>query len=264
MPDARTISFLHSGDMGDIVAGMGAVKEYCESRRAKARLLLDTSGGWHDELCVRQSKGLWMKFGRAQLAYLSPLLLAQPFVACVEEWDGKEAPDTDLNAFRRGFCRPWSAETRKNLLYCHQKALGLPIGWRGPWLRVPVPSEPVREWLAARSSRYHASDQIFKKHLHEIGAFVGTDLELRAFEDCFRVKPNRVLAPTALDLAEEIAASRNIIVNGTLAYWIAVGVGHPHIVHEAGVNIPTTVFAEDVPGLEYAQGAGIKPKGELR
>lgn len=263
MPDAR-ISFLHSGDMGDIVAGMAAVKEHCESRGAKARLLLDTSGGWTNDLCVRQSKGLGMKFGRAQLAYLAPLLDAQPFVACVEEWDGKEAPDADLNEFRRGLCRPWSAETRKNLLYSHQKALGQPVGWRGPWLRAPVPPAPIWEWLAARSTRYHSSDQIYKKHLHEIRAFVGTDLELASFEDCFRVKPNRVLAPTALDLAEEIAASRNILVNGTLAYWIAVGLGHPHIVHEVGADIPTTVFAEDVPGLEYAQGAGIRRREELR
>lgn len=263
--DARAISFLHSGDMGDIVAGLAAVKEFCALRNADARLLLDTSGGWHDAHCVKDSKGLGMKFDENAAKFLTPLLEAQPFVRSVEIWDGKESAYVNLNEFRRGFARPWRAETGCNLLYCHQKALGLPLRYPGPWLADPGPSPFAPcEWLAARSTRYHSSDQIYKKHLDEIDAFLGLPLESQCFHDCFRKwAPRGLVAGDALDLARAVKASKNFIVNGTLAYWIALGIGHPHIVHEVGVDIKTTVFREDIPGLEYAQGKGVRPREEL-
>ena len=43
--DNKIITFLHSGDAGDIIAGLATVKEICEKENAKAILFLDTTGG---------------------------------------------------------------------------------------------------------------------------------------------------------------------------------------------------------------------------
>lgn len=272
-----TISFLHSGDMGDIVAGLGAVSEYCRARGKTARMLLDVSGGWHNELCVRDSGGLGMKFNEGAANFLAPLLRAQPYVASAEIWDGKERADIDLNMFRQGFRRPFVLTTWRNLLYCHQQALGLKIGWHGPWLTFPkkdaarsvsrtdLPMLPVST-ITARSSRYHSSDQMYRRNRDAIGkgAFIGTGLEYEAFVDCTRIEPNRIQIGSALDAAWVIAGSDTMYVNGTLFYWIAVGLGHPHVVHEVGVNIPTTVFRPfSIPGIEYAQGSGLRAISDL-
>ena len=266
--DESATSFLHSGDMGDIVAGMAAVKEFCERNNVKAQLKLDVSGAWTNPLCFRQSKGLGMKFGPKQYEFLKPLLEAQPYVASVEIWQTHEPPildvDFDLNGFRNGFCRPWRSETGKNLVYNHQKLLGLPLRYNGPWLSIPGERLAARqEWIAARSTRYHSSDQIFKKHAAEIKAFVGTPLEAACYEDCLRRRPEYIETPTALDLARAILSYECIVVNGTLAFWIALGLGHPHIVHEVGVGVPSTVFREDIDGLEYAQGGGVRRREAL-
>ena len=246
------VSFRHSGDMGDIVAGMAAVREFCAARGVRARLLLDTSGAWDCPACVRQSGGIGMKFGEAQFAFLAPLLRAQPFVESVEVWDKAERPDVDLNSFRGFLGRPFSA----NLLYAHQRVLGQEVGYRGPWLDAP-PERPTRAVLVARSNRYHSSDQLYNSNREKIRAFVGTDLEHAAFADCTRIVPERVPVADALELAAELAAAKLLLVNGTLAYWIALGVGCPRIMHEVGIGIRTTVFREAVPGLSYVVGSRI-------
>lgn len=259
-----TVSFLHSGDMGDIVAGMAAVKEFCERNGVKAQLKLDVSGAWTNPLCLRQSKGLGMKFGPKQYEFLKPLLEVQPYIQSVSIYGFGETVDFDLNGFRNGFCKPWRRETGKNLLYNHQKLLGLPLRYNGPWLTLPGDKPEVKPgWLAARSTRYHSSDQIFRKHADEIKAFVGTPLEAACYDDCLRQKPEYILTETALDLARAIMSYECFVVNGTLAFWIALGLGHPHIINEVGVNVPSTVFREDICGLEYAQGAGVKRREEL-
>lgn len=267
-----TFSFRHSGDMGDIVAGMAAVKEFCERRGVKARILLDVSGAPDNDICTRQSKGLGMKFRRPQAEFLAPLLRVQPYVDSVETWDCKEQPDCDLNDFRRGFGKPWKYETRKNLLYNHQKVLGLNLHYNGPWLYHDVTQTPSIQFAVARSNRYHSSDQVYRKHVVPRlidpniawdASFLGTRLEYDSFVDCFRVAPTYKECFTALDLQKRIMESQTFYCNGTLAYWIALGAGHPHIVHEVGFNVPSTVFLEDIPGLEYWQGGKVRRREEL-
>ena len=42
---SKNLTFLHSGDMGDIISSLAAVKEVCEKQNKKAILFFDTSGG---------------------------------------------------------------------------------------------------------------------------------------------------------------------------------------------------------------------------
>ena len=51
------LNIVHSGDMGDIIAGLGAIRDVCELNDAKARIFLDTAGGTNDKWCLKQSQG---------------------------------------------------------------------------------------------------------------------------------------------------------------------------------------------------------------
>lgn len=251
----QTLSFKHSGDMGDIVAGLATVKEICERREAMAQIYLDTSGGKDDPLILRQSRGGGLKFNDAAFQFLKPLLEEQPYVAFVGKWQKGIAVDYDLNAFRAVFFdKNLLRTTNQNLLFAHQVVFGLDMGYKGPWLKWPSVKQ-TRSLLAARSNRYHSSDQVYLIHRFELAnernGFMGTDLEYNAFQDCIQHKVPRVAVKNALDAANEIAASKRFIVNGTLFYWIAVGIGHEDIVHEMGVDIPTTLFP-------YCEKMGIK------
>jgi hypothetical protein len=113
---------------------------------------------------------------------------------------------------------------------------------KGPWLD-PIDVPQKRKILLARSNRYHSSDQLYLVQRGETSiGFMGTDLEARCFKDCTRIEVPRVAITNALDAAKEIAASEKFIVNGTLFYWIALGIGHKNIWHELAVDIQTTYF----------------------
>ncbi len=241
----KTLNFLHSGDMGDIIAGLYTVKQICEKEHCKANLFLDTNGGKHDPLIMRQSKGEGQKFNQASYDFLKPLLEVQSFIASVNTWNEflPVSIDYDLNTFRKIFFDMKTIqETNQNLLYSHQYVFGLPMECKGPWLD-PIEAELKRKILLSRSTRYHSSDQMYliQKGEPSMG-FMGTDLEAECFKDCMRLEVPRVEIANALDAAKEIAASEKFLVNGTLFYWIALGIGHSNIWHEVGVDIPTTVF----------------------
>jgi len=241
----KTLNFLHSGDMGDLIAGLYAVRQICERENAKANLFLDTDGGKHDELIMRQSKGEGLKFNQASFDFLKPLLEAQSFVSGVAKWNASlpVTIDYDLNSFRKIFFNKEALQaTNQNLVYCHQYVFGLPMECKGPWLD-PIEVDTKRKVLLSRSTRYHSSDQVYLIQRGEPSmGFMGTDLEAQCFKDCTRIEVPRVEISNALDAAKEIAASEKFIVNGTLFYWIALGIGHKNIWHELGVDIPTTYF----------------------
>lgn len=254
----KTLNFLHSGDMGDLIAGLYTVRRICESEDCKANLFLDTNGGKHDPLIMRQSKGEGLKFNMASYEFLKPLLEEQSFIHVVRPWNQlSPVPiDYDLNEFRKIFFDKESLQaTNQNLVYSHQYVFGLPMECTGPWLD-PIEVETKRKVLLARSTRYHSSDQVYLIQRGEPSmGFMGTDLEAQCFKDCTRMDVPRVEISNALDAAKEIAASEKFIVNGTLFYWIALGIGHKNIWHELAVDIPTTYFknGEDL-HIKYCMG----------
>lgn len=252
----KTLNFLHSGDMGDLIAGLCTVRKICEKEDAKANIVLDMNGGKHDPLIMRQSKGEGLKFNQASYSFIKPLIEEQSFVASVMNWRGGIQIDYDLNKFREIFFNKEALEaTHQNLLYSHQYVFGLPMECTGPWLD-PIDVPQKRKILLARSNRYHSSDQLYLVQRGETSmGFMGTDLEARCFKDCTRMEVPRVAITNALDAAKEIAASEKFIVNGTLFYWIALGIGHKNIWHELAVDIPTTYFPNpDELHLKYCIG----------
>ena len=267
MDDKKIITILHSGDIGDIISSLCAVKQICEKENAKAHYILDPTGGhWNGELdpyvALQSSTGNKFDFEAAR--FVRPLIERQPYVEKCSIMVGKvPQPDINLNSFRKHFIDIGSIpKHHQNLMFLHQLACGLPMGYVGPWLETDVRDGDREDFtLFARSTRYQSAHVLYDFLIHrarQIGPvkFIGTDLEHQVMTNCFRVELPRQKGENAVEMAEEVAKARTVVCNGTALLWIAYGLGHPDVFSEVAVDIPTTVFqhpsAPD--GIHYIQG----------
>ena len=267
--DQKKLTFLHSGDMGDIVAGLATVKEICEKENAKARLFLDSSGGTTcnskelNEIIIGQTKGKGLKFNNAGLLFLKPMIECQDYISSVEKWipELKNIEiDYNLNEFRRSFCDIEVAQkTNQNLEFLHQNAMGLEFGYKGPWLSCPyekLKSSP--KVIVSRSMRVHSAYAYYVVKEEALSqdyvGFIGMDDEYEVFKQTFRYQPPRYKVENALDILRAIDSAEVVIVNSTMLYWIAVGYGHKNIIHELPLDIPTSYYPNEPKTIHYVQG----------
>lgn len=271
----KTITYIHSGDSGDIIASLAAVKQYCGIHNIKARYILDATGGMYngslDPYVAKQTIGKPNKFNKYMAEFIKPLIEKQSYIDSVEICDCANHPrfDVNLNEFRRYFGDRETLPThRQNLLYLHQVTLGLPVGYQGPWMECDTPPKDTDLVLFARSTRYQSAHVMISAILagcerdHRQMGFVGTDLEYACFQDAFKTSPKRIPVNDALEMANVIAGAGAFVVNGTLAYWVALATGKTQIIHELGRDVDTTMFCrDDVPNLIYIEGSRfVTPK----
>jgi len=270
MSDSKTLTFLHSGACGDVIASMSAVKELCERESAKAVIVLDPTGGTtcNDEalnsIIQVQTQGRGYIFSEKQIDFIRPLLEAQPYVSKVVVWreDLHMKIDYNLNRMRlllqdRDVCQ----RTNQNIEFLYQAAFGLKERYNAPWLFVDSSDFKLKkEVLIARSTRYHSAHLWFvlmDKLLRDNSAFIGTKFEHEVFKNALLFEPDFIdCHNSALEAAKTIMASKVFIANGTLLYWIGVGLGHPCIVNELAVDIPTTYYRNSK-NISFVQGGRI-------
>lgn len=89
--------------------------------------------------------------------------------------------------------------------------------------------------------------------LRENCHFIGTRLEYDCFVNSCSFSPVKLETEDALDAAAVINSSEVFISNGTLFYWIGVGLGRPKIINELGVDIPTTYYPNSK-NITFIQG----------
>lgn len=263
--DSDCITFLHSGDLGDFIAGLCAVKEVCEMRGKKAIMVIDTSGGLtcnSDELnrIVRmQTRGNGLKMREKGWNFIKPLVEFQPYIektVMLPDYSGGKI-DYNLNWFRQKFNDPEAIKkTNQNLVFLHQMACGLDYGYKGEWLKCPE-VEKSKKIVVARSTRYQSSHPIYEsldRRLREFGVFIGTKFEFEVFNNCFSFTMEHHDVKDALEAAKEIMSAEVVIFNSSLFYWIAVGLGHKYIMHEFPVDVPCSYFPNQNPPIRYFQG----------
>lgn len=268
----KIITFLHSGKAGDCIASLSFVKHICAREQAKAVFYLDSTGGLasgDDEInsiVQRQTHGKPLNFPKSVCEFLKPLIEAQQYVAnvqIVDKADLETLPhiDYDLNEFRKCFLdRKLNALSRTNLEYAHYAVFGEPLPTKlAPWLSVQPKYSP-KPVIIARTPRYTSAhlwiacqEQILKKD----AMFIGTEFEHKIFQETFDFAPEYYKVKDALEAAELIAGCHTFIANGTLLYWIAVGLGHPEIVHELCVDVHTTYYGSAANNIQYIVGGRI-------
>ncbi len=254
------LTFLHSGDMGDIISSLHSIKQLYDKTKKKAILYLDITGGMtcnNSDLNTSIKNSTYahgLRFNETSYNFLKPLIEIQPYIERVEQWNPGITVDYNLNYFR--FPSMLGIKhNATNLLHLHQVVCKLPVGYIGPWLFCPK-KEFSKKIIVVRSCRYQSCSLFYRhnyKQLRDKAFFLGTDLEYRAFTEEVRFPPAKYTVKDSLEAAILINSSDLIYTNATLFYWIAAGLGK-NIIHEVALGISNTCFKNCAPNIRYMQG----------
>lgn len=226
------VAFKHSGDLGDLIFALPAVRAHLERKApgAKAAVLLSRSPETGEPMTP------------ARAALIKPLLLAQPYVGDVRLWCGERA--IDLDAFRS------SGRTMHfNLADLHLDVLGLPHEERQrPWLTVDrtdrLPGRPV---VFARGPRW--GNPLFNwRRMEEVyglhAFFLGLGAEWELLNMTQGVSVPHVPTANLLEAARLIAGAELFVGGQGVLHAIAEGL-HKRIVLEVSPRAPTPVFVRE-------------------
>jgi len=224
-------TFLHSGDMGDIIYALSAMKAV-----GGGKLFLDVSGG-ADRSVVQIPRGR-TKFNDAAFEFMLPLLVDQTYISEVARWAGEDV-DHDLDRFREHACE------KVNIADMHMRVVGcLPNDVADPWLRSDP--TPIAKVVVSRSLRYHGNYSFwesFTRRDHD-WVFVGTPFEHQVFETVFETRVPYFDVPTAYELARVIAGAELFVGNQNLCRAVAEGLKKNVIVEEYP-RVPNTRFVRE-------------------
>lgn len=231
---------VHSGDAGDVVYSLAAVKAL-----GGGMMFLTPHNKYPWPLNSR-----WARMGGEAdwVDNLAPLVEAQPYILKCRYTHGHPASTThDLNRFRI----PWRNRTAKDfesILKLHMDAFQLPMP-TAPWLTVSDPivieSKPI---VVNRTARYQDLAwpwTAFIEKYHRQMVFVGTLQEYELFcgmaPHCkFDYYPTK----DALELARVIAGCKLFAGNQSLALAIAHGLYKKVVVEEWKLNPNTRIQRE--------------------
>ena len=230
-------TFKHSGDMGDIVFSLPAVRALV-GIGGGAVLYLDPEGGASEPLVQATTLAKRTRLNEASIAVLAPLLRAQPYIQDVRPWRG-EAVDCNLDAFRRFI-------QLNNVADMHLAAFQVPQSCRDAvWLFNIDPIEDTSHYFViSRSVRQHGNHYFWEKFIHENRTrcvFVGLPKEHEIFEYTFGKKIDYRSTETILDLARVIAGVPHFVGNSSLPHAVAEGMKRP-LTAELCRVIPRIVF----------------------
>lgn len=254
-----------SGKLGDTIAAMASLYELHKKDGTKFHLLLNSTGDPSitptcEPETMLQLGGQPMAFNRGACEFIKPLLEIQPYIESVEIIDRNSnisSIDINLDNFRAHYM---DEEVRKrtgtNLEFLVKDMLGLPLVHTCQWLFNLHPRMLDRKACIARSCRYTSAHLWLACKLPSIKRdlfFVGTNLEYEVFREAFGIDIPHERVVNALELAELITGTGCFISNGTCAYWLALALNHPFIIHELGCDIWTTYYKNN-PKVRYIQG----------
>lgn len=228
------ITFLHSGNIGDILYSLYTVK-YLRNLHPNKKVIF-----YLNAVDIRMNKNL--------AEYLKPLLLSQDYIDEVEiisYYLYRKSIDYDLDRFRL-FHNP----EFNHLAMGHCMAFNIPFEIvNEPCLRIdPIHTIPVYDVIINRTPRYQNPNfpwnivlNTLKKRNIKIG-FVGMQDEYESFVSTFNCKYVAYVPVTnALETANLIKSSKLFIGNCSSAYAIAEGMKH-NTIQETDPNAATCLF----------------------
>lgn len=229
--ETRHPRFLHTGDLGDIIAALPIVRH--------------VGGG---EIVLTNSYDPLHRSIEDRFSAIAPLLHAQPYVFGVDYVKDPDPATIDYNLrdFRRIYS-PTRTLTETQALWLKQSYVSMQ-----PWLTVPphVPSYVPHGGLVvvSRTPRYQNANFPWMRLVYEYGermGFVGTREEHEAF--CNHVRRNIPHLPTdnLLQVAKLIDVCDLFIGNQSAPCWIAMGLGKRIIQETSPTQLDSIVRRHD-------------------
>lgn len=238
-------TFLHSGDMGDIIVSMCAMREL-----GGGVLYLDPSGGLtvgeYTNVVRMQTLGKGLKFNHALFDFIKPLIAEQPYVSGVAKYNGEKI-DFDLNKFRCGFLdKDTFAKTNGNLFYMNCEAWGYGVETLNqPWVFASPAKVLDRKCLIARSTRCQGGHGFLRQNslfLEQNAYSIGTKFEQDVLNNALETNIPRYECVDALEVARIVAGAECVISNSTFIFWVALALGHKNILHECCPDVFASQF----------------------
>lgn len=257
----ETVSFLHSGTIGDVWAAIPAINEYYRQTGKKIILYLENGHDAHYyEGAVhptKDSNGKQVMLNEKMIQMMIPLLNEQESIECAKLW-GKEPISVDLNLIRTTFVNlPWGCISRWYFYVYPDLACDL----TGKWLHAPDAEKDICKGkiLINRTERYTNPDinYAFLKPYEDECVFLGTMREYNIFCMTYDLNIRKGNVTSFLEYAQAIKQSKFYISNQSQGFQLAQGLKHPRIVElcAAAQNvIPIGENAYDFfhqKGLEY-------------
>lgn len=205
-----TKRYQSSGDLGDIIASLAAVKHLGE-------------GIYH--LVDRP----WTKALTPRAALIEPLLLAQPYIGGTVVGESDHPILYDFSTFRQGGL-PWG----KTLGALQAEWIGIPAGildFTQPWIDVPAAEGFADKVVIARSHRYQNATFPWKAILDFLEGrcvFIGLPEEHTALGQ-YGPEPEYVRTKDLLEAATIIKGSALFIGNQSSPFNLAEAMKHPRI-----------------------------------
>ncbi len=199
-------TFVHSGDLGDIVAALPIIRQL--------------GGG---RIVMTDSDGIRPMSNRMHL--ITPLLEGCPYIKGVS-FEKKASGNMDFTKFRKVY------RSNRTLTESQADWLGIKYVNYAPWLKVKPCKSTSGRVVVCRSPRYHNHAFPWRKIIDSLGkkiVFVGLDSEHADFCHLAGFNVERHPTKTLLEVAEAIAGSELFIGNQSSPCWIAMAMGHPLI-----------------------------------
>lgn len=203
------LSFLHRGELGDLVYAMASIKNL---------------GGGDIKLDIRAhppAEGT----AESRHASIVPLMEAQDYISSVSKHEGSYV-DYDFTSFRL------LLKDYPNLAQAQAEWVGAdPACINEPWLKPSVTNRKSSGIVTNRTNRYHREGFPWKNIVEVFGAslsFIGSDQEHYEFCEDFGVV-KRAPVSHLMEICDLIALSERFIGNQSCCFAIAEGLKHPRI-----------------------------------
>lgn len=225
--------FLHSGDLGDIIAAMPIIRQL-----GGGDLILTGKPPIPGKMPRESMKG-------ERLESLIPLLKNESYIGRVEWQDNPKGISHDLTEFRL-----LSRNATENLAQWQARSIGIDDLDMSPW--ISVSRSPNGRVVVSRSLRYQNPNfpwgEIYEKYSHRL-LFVGLQEESRAFQRMLNRHVEWISTRDLLKVAEVIAASSLFIGNQSAPFWIAAGLGK-NLIQETWSPEPNSIVER--PNAHYS------------
>lgn len=226
-------SFLHSGNSGDTISSLPAIREFYRKTGNKPILYLRRGvkafyyeGAVHP---VKDQEGNAVMLNESMIKMLIPLLKEQPFLEDVREWMDEEIM-CDLDQIRETFVGMPNGSINRWYFYVYPD---LACNLSKEWLTVPDAEKDFAKGkiIITRTERYTNPniDYSFLKPYEDELVFSGTMREYNVFCMNYDLNIRKLTITNFLELAQAIKQSRFHLTNQTLANQISQGLFHPSI-----------------------------------
>lgn len=255
-------TFLSSGNTGDTIAAIPAMREFYRKTGIKPILYLrkDVEAFYYEGAVhpIKSSEtGKNVMLNQQMIDLLIPLLKAQPFLEDVKVWTDEEI-GCDLDQIRETNVGMPSLSINRWYFYVYPD---LACDLSKPWLEVPDSDKDLAKGkvIITRTERYTNPniDYSFLKPFEDELIFSGTTREWNNFCMSYDLNVKKLHVDNFLTLAQAIKQSRFHITNQTMANQISQGIFHPSILEVCSFAPNCIQIGEDrydfmaQAGLEY-------------